>query len=55
MRKSVLHGAIAALVLAAPAMADNFSYNVIDFGLIRSDVDDQSGDLDTRGSGLYGL
>jgi len=52
MRKTVLPGAVAALVLAAPAMADNFSYNILEFGIVGSSVDDQSGDLDTEGHGL---
>lgn len=52
MRKTVLSGAVAALVLAAPAMADNFSYNILEFGIVGSTVDDQSGDLDTEGRGL---
>jgi len=40
-------------LLAAPAMAaDNFSYNLLEIGLIGTQVDDQSGDLDTEGGGL---
>lgn len=52
MRKSIACGAIAAL-LAGPAMAaDNFSYNMIELGIIGSTVDDQGGDLDAEGGGL---
>lgn len=53
MKKNrIAAGAIGAL-LAAPAFAaDNFSYNILEFGLVGSQVDDQSGDLDTEGGGL---
>jgi len=52
MRKIVLPAALVAATLAAPAMADNFSYNMIELGITGSTVDDQSGDLDTEGGGL---
>lgn len=52
MRKIILSGAVAALTLAAQAQADNFSYNILELGLVGTTVDDQSGDLDTEGGGL---
>lgn len=51
MRKIVLP-ALAAAAFAAPAMADNFSYNILELGITGTTVDDQSGDLDTEGGGL---
>lgn len=51
MRKIVLPALVAAS-LAAPAMADNFSYNILELGITGTTVDDQSGDLDTEGGGL---
>ena len=43
---------LAAMALAAPALADNFSYNLIDLGIVGSTVDDQGGDLDAEGGGI---
>src|SRR5690554_5701857 len=51
MRKTITCGAFAAL-LAGPALADNFSYSMIELGLIGATVDDQAGDLDVEGGGL---
>lgn len=52
MRKNaVALGALAAL-LAGPALADNFSYNTLELGLVGTNVDDQASDLDTEGGGL---
>jgi hypothetical protein len=51
MRKTLACGALAAL-FAGPALADNFSYNMLELGLIGSTVDDQGSDLDAEGGGL---
>lgn len=52
MRKISIAAALASAALAGPALADNFSYNLIELGLTGSTVDDQGGDLDAEGSGL---
>jgi hypothetical protein len=52
MRKTILASAIATLAVAGPALADNFSYNILELGLVGATVDDQGGDLDTEGGGL---
>jgi opacity protein-like surface antigen len=52
MRKTILAGAVATLAMAGPAAADNFSYNILELGLVATAVDDQGGDLDTEGGGL---
>lgn len=52
MRKTMACGALAAMLMAGPALADNFSYNMLELGLTGSTVDDQSGDLDAEGGGL---
>lgn len=51
-RIPTIAAALAATALAAPAMADNFSYNILEIGLTGSTVDDQGGDLDAEGGGL---
>lgn len=51
MRKTIACGALAAL-MAGPALADNFSYNMIELGLLGTTVDDQGSDLDAEGGGL---
>lgn len=44
---------LAALALVStPAIADNFSYNLIELGFTGTTVDDQGGDLDAEGGGL---
>jgi hypothetical protein len=56
MRKSVALPAIAALVLAGPAMADGFSYSYIEGALGGSDleIDGLSGSADGEGGALGG-
>lgn len=51
--RHVIPASIAAAVLAStPALADNFSYNQIELGIVGTTVDDQGGDFDTEGGGL---
>ncbi|MFO7324360.1 MAG: outer membrane beta-barrel protein [Pseudomonadota bacterium] len=52
--RHLVPASLAALALAStPALAaDNFSYNMIDLGIVGSTVDDQDGDLDVEGGGI---
>jgi hypothetical protein len=51
MRKSLAVPALAALALAGPVMAGNFSYNMLELGLIGDNIDDPNGNEDLEGSG----
>lgn len=52
MRKILAIPAIAALALAGPVMAADFSYNTLELGLYGQWIDDPNGDDDLDGSGM---
>jgi len=52
MHKSLALSAIAALALAGPAVAGDFSYNTLELGLIGDSIDDPNGDQGLDGSGM---
>jgi len=52
MRKSLAISSVAALLLAGPAMAADFSYNTLELGLTGESIDDPGGDEGLDGSGL---
>jgi Outer membrane protein beta-barrel domain len=52
MRKVLAIPAIAALAVAGPVMAGDFSYNTLELGLFGQSIDDPSGDEGLDGSGI---
>lgn len=51
MRKALAIPALAALALTGPVMAETFSYNMLELGLIGDNIDDPNGNEDLQGSG----
>ncbi|HTP40098.1 MAG TPA: outer membrane beta-barrel protein [Steroidobacteraceae bacterium] len=52
MRKTLAIPALAALGLAGPVLAGDFSYNTLELGLIGDSIDDPHGSEDLDGSGI---